>query len=213
MSPNLKRAIDCVYSGFANVARPKRVDACPCCLDSKEISTLLSKDLREITPPELSGYASSVFLTVGSEEDFAYFLPRILEILVTDESWWPDPEVVGRAIGTYTWKRFTGAEQAVLAHFFDTVLEDLVSASEVDGYTLDSWLCCSSHFLPKWKEYLSLVEKTPLALTRLYEWHSEELARGAIANGFWDDSPRKSEFFVWIKGLIEAGEIQSAYGL
>jgi hypothetical protein len=157
MTPELTRAIENIYSVFENVERPKVIDACPCCLADDEISTLLSKRIREITPNELSGYASSVFLTVGAEEDFRYFLPRILEILSTESSWWPDPEVVGRALGTYSWDRFTLSEQTVLGAFFGEVFNQLVSAPKIDGGELDSWLCCSSHIVPNWDGYLEVI--------------------------------------------------------
>lgn len=213
MTPKLQQAVERTYAAFAGVSRPKHIEACPCCLGTTEKCTLLSKRLREITADEMSGYASSVFLTVGSERDFHYFIPRILEILVTEPCWWPDPEVVGRALGTFGWGKFSEAEQEVLLEYFSAVIEDLLGAAEVDGYALDSWLCCSSHVVPAWTEYLWLVAKTPLALTALYEWHAKELARGTLANGFWQDSPRNAEFFDWIRGLVDSGEIQSAYGL
>ncbi len=213
MSPQLQNAIQNLYTGFADVKEPTRIEACPCCLSEDEIGILLSKSLRQITPRELSGYASSVFLTVGSEKDFRYFLPRILENLVSECSWWPDPEVVGRAVGTFSWDAFTPAQQALIVQFFDVVMHDLVSAEEVDGLAINSWLCCCSHFVPQWANYLSLVETTPPALKALYECHSKAFARGATGNGFWNDSPKKPEYLDWIRGLMEEDKIRSLYGL
>src|SRR5690348_15560227 len=100
MNASFQEAIEGVYEAFRDVPRPKSVEGSSCCIDEKGISVLLSKPLRELSPDDLTHYASSVFLTVGAVEDFLYFLPRILEILATESGWWPDPEVVTRAIHT-----------------------------------------------------------------------------------------------------------------
>jgi hypothetical protein len=80
----LRKTIDAVYAAFASVPKPLRIDGCACCVDENEVTVLLTKPLREISPSALSSYASSVFLTVGDKQDFRYFLPRILEISVSD---------------------------------------------------------------------------------------------------------------------------------
>ena len=94
----MNQSIDVLYDAFAAVPKPTAIDACSCCVDADEIATLLTNPLRDISPDELSVYASKVFLTVGAESDFRYFVPRIFEILATESGWWPDPEVVGRAL-------------------------------------------------------------------------------------------------------------------
>ncbi|HEY4248453.1 MAG TPA: hypothetical protein VGM64_16520 [Lacunisphaera sp.] len=111
MTSALTEVVENVYAVFASVPRPRKIEGCPCCIEDKEVDVLLAKPLREISPQELSSYASSVFLTVGCEEDFHYFLPRILEITVTDPGWWPHIEVTGRALGTAQWLKWPDAEK------------------------------------------------------------------------------------------------------
>ena len=96
----LSDAIEALYQAFAVMPKPKHIDGCPCCIDRKETGVLLGKALRTITPEEMASYASSAFLTVGEVADYLYFLPRIIEITATEPSWWPDPEVTGRAMLT-----------------------------------------------------------------------------------------------------------------
>ncbi len=67
-------------------------------MTSEEVEVLLGKPLRDLSPDELSSYSSSALLTVGLPEDYLYYLPRILEISIRDDSWWPDIEVSARAI-------------------------------------------------------------------------------------------------------------------
>lgn len=213
MTQNAQAAITGLYASFASARRPVRIEACPCCVDEKSLCTLLGKELRAITPDEMSSYASAVFLTVGAIEDFHYFLPRILEILATEPGWWPDPEVVGRALGTYGWDQFQSREQESLAAFFDVVVDGFISTPDVDGHRLDSWLCCSSYIIPNWEKYLDCVEHTTRALLGLYEWHATALARGRLTNGFWADSPKKDVFTQWLMKLVQTGAVNAAYGL
>lgn len=187
-----------LYEAFSVEPRPAAIEACPCCMDPGEICTLISIPLREISPQELSSYASSVFLTVGAEADFRYFLPRILEIMVTTCGWWPDPEVVGRALGTLIWDKFTGDEQLAIVHYFDAAFDALLGARDLDGYAIDSWMCCASHVYPSWISLLGKVLARPEALFALFDWHSAALRRGELSNGFWDDSPKKDSFREWL---------------
>jgi hypothetical protein len=46
-------------------------------MGAAEICTLLTRNLASITPEEISAYAAKVFLTVGAEADFHYFLPAL----------------------------------------------------------------------------------------------------------------------------------------
>ncbi len=117
--PELPRAINSLYTTFAGVPRPRHIDGCDCCIDKKDIPNLLATPLRELTPNQLSSYASSVFLTVGSEADFRYFLPRILEIAVTQEGWWPDWEVIGRSLTNGHWLEWATPEKAAIIAVLD----------------------------------------------------------------------------------------------
>src|SRR5580704_16052492 len=126
MNSQLQTAIENVYAAFKDIPKPQSVDGCPCCIDEKGISILLTKPLRELSPDDLTHYAASVFLTVGSVEDFLFFLPRILEILALNSEWWPDPEVVGRALltsGFHTWP--SNKSQAV-SNYFDAKINELL---------------------------------------------------------------------------------------
>ena len=60
---------------------------------------LLSYDVKSVPADVLSPYASSALLTVGSVDDYMFFIPRILHTHVINESFWPDPAISGRAIG------------------------------------------------------------------------------------------------------------------
>jgi hypothetical protein len=84
MKINVTEALDSVYQTFSVKKPPRTIAACYCCIGQSEVDELLKTPLRRITSSQMSGYASSVFLTSGSELDFRYFLPRILEISIRD---------------------------------------------------------------------------------------------------------------------------------
>ena len=112
---------------FSTIAKPQHIDGCPCCIDKKEIVVLLAKSLRTITPKELSPYASSAFLTVGERTDYLYFLPRILEISATDTSWWPDPEVTGRAIRSSNTDLWNEAQLSCLKKYLEVLIGSFIA--------------------------------------------------------------------------------------
>src|SRR5882762_1635090 len=98
MNTEIQAAIEALYAAFSDAPKPMIIEGCPCCIERKDVDVLLTTPLRQITPDQLTNYAASVFLTVGSIEDFLYLLPRILEISACDPSWWPDPEVISGAL-------------------------------------------------------------------------------------------------------------------
>jgi hypothetical protein len=212
MTAALEKAIAGLYETFAREQKPSIIDGCPCCLDEKDIDVLLQKPLRSLTSEDLSSYAQSAFLTVGSEEDFKYFLPRILEILVVEDGWWPSPEVVGRAIANSNWEHFSTAQQNALSSYFLEVLIKLIE--EKNGWSIDTWVCGIARAVPDLKPYLALIEKSPQALVAFYRENSESVNNGTLSNSFWDNtSPNEKLLLTWFQSDRIKDLINVAYGL
>jgi hypothetical protein len=127
--------------------------------------------------------------------------------------WWPDPEIVGRALGTYGWTNFTKDEQAALSDFFDSVLTVNINSPDPDGSFIDSWLCATSNFYPFWDNYLEIILNKPKALIALYECHSKTLSRNRLADGFWHDSQNMQAFINWLNSETVKLTIMNSYGL
>lgn len=218
-APDLPRAINSLYTAFAAVPRPRHIDGCDCCIDQKGIPALLTKPLRELTPDELSSYASSVFLTVGSEADFRYFLPRILEVAVTQEGWWPDWEVIGRALSDGHWLEWAAQEKVAIIAVLDAAFAERCErkgrlGDGLDGSGLDSLLCCLSLASLDLAPYLARLAARPPAVLALYSWHAKELTAGRLANEFWSDAPKGATQVVnWFRSLEVASIISEAYGV
>uniref|UniRef100_B8HWE9 Uncharacterized protein n=1 Tax=Cyanothece sp. (strain PCC 7425 / ATCC 29141) TaxID=395961 RepID=B8HWE9_CYAP4 len=88
LPPKVESAIRDLYAAFSHVERPVEVDACPCCISLEELEAIQTKPLGELTTDDLYNYSHNALLNVGNEEDFRYFLPRILEILAQYPEWW-----------------------------------------------------------------------------------------------------------------------------
>ncbi len=83
---NLYEALDAVYDAFSVQLRPKQIVHEPYELQAGEVKQLLSWPLRELSPGLMRSYLFDALYTVGTWEDFRYFLPRLLEVFIFDES-------------------------------------------------------------------------------------------------------------------------------
>jgi hypothetical protein len=208
----LRQAINALYAAFASVPKPKTITGCPCCIEDKDIPVLLSQPLRDLMPEELSSYASSVFLTIGDEEDFRYFVPRILEISATDPSWWPDPEVVARTLADARWQEWPVAQKEAVARVWDERFTELIEAAE--GSELDSWLCGLARTGLALTSFLARLSRSPTATLALYGWHANEIVEHRLANGFWDDAPQgRKEVVDWFHSPKISRLILDNYGV
>jgi hypothetical protein len=183
MSP-LEDAIEGLYRAFRATPKPRHIDGCPCCIDRKEIGVLVGKSVRLITPQELSSYASSAFVTVGDVADYLYFLPRILEITATDSSWWPDPEVTGRAIRSANPDSWTDSQRTALYDYLKAVVSYALQPGHY--HELDSWMCAIGRMKFDVRPFLNEIAKCPEAVLDYFETNADSLPRNKLANAFWE---------------------------
>jgi len=213
MKTPLQAAIESVYRAFSDVTRPPSIKGCPCCLTEKQICILLAKPLRVLSPDELTNYAESVLLTVGAIEDFIYFLPRILEILVTDSDWWPNPEVVLRRMKEAGFQEWPAGRKLSVLSCFKEIISELLSR-EGDGYELDSWICALGNLQTDLGSYLQKIVANPPRLIEYYEVNSQPLTFGRLNNSFWNEAIAAEKTVVeWFKSAEIVGLINQQYGL
>lgn len=209
--PDIPTAVESLYRAFAAVPRPRHIDGCPCCIDRKEVGVLLGKGLRSVTPAELSTYASSAFLTVGDGADYLYFLPRILEVTATEPSWWPDPEVTGRAIRSAKPDSWTVHRRAALSGYLEAVIDAAIAGR--DYYRLDSWVCAAGRMGLDVRPYLETISQSPAAVLGYFEVNAESLPRGGLANAFWEPPcPAHDAVVDWFHNPAIARVPFEAYG-
>ena len=119
MQATLEAAVDGVYAAFAKWSRPTAIDHCSHCVGPDEVERLLAaKPLREIPAETLRFYAVDVLSTAGSVADFRYYLPRILQIAVSDGfDGWPDHDVVIGKLVLAAWRGWPAQEQQAVSAF------------------------------------------------------------------------------------------------
>jgi hypothetical protein len=209
---SLAKTLEALYAAFGDVRKPSKIDGCPCCLDQNEICTLISKPLRDLTGGELASYSESAFLTVGSTEDYLYFLPRIVEIGCVEGGWWPDLEITGRAIGETKPFEWPGHRQKALTDFLHAVLQTAIE--EEDGGGIDGLVCTIARMGLDVTPFLQRIETATDALLAYYERNSQELTKSKLGNAFWDkETPGFNVVLEWFKCHRVSQLIQGAYGL
>jgi hypothetical protein len=186
----LGNALEAVYRAFARPV-PEVITGCPCCISTRGIDILLTTPLRELTGQQLWRYVSGAFLTVGGEDDFRYFLPRILDIAVSDPGNSNEPEIVIGKLSLAEWRAWSATEQGVLEEFLDAWFEwalarDLAEVGKGwTGTEAESVLCGAARAglpLQRWLIHLN----DPIAAPVLADW-KERFPNQLSA--FWEDAP------------------------
>lgn len=135
----LDEAIEHLYDVFAHEPKPSIIDACPCCLNAEELQVLLQTPLRQLPSDQLSKYAAKVFLTAGSEADYRYLLPRILDLSLHGAFSWPDHEVVGESLANAQWSLWPTQLRDSITQAFLAALEQAIPNNS--GWEVDELIC------------------------------------------------------------------------
>lgn len=121
---SLDDATELLYGAFRDVPRPHRVEGCPHCVGADEDLALVSRPLRELSAEDLSRYAVKAVSTWGTEADFRYFAPRVLDLTASGAMAWPGFEIVCGKLdqaGLRTWTQRPAIEEFLRAFWTATL--------------------------------------------------------------------------------------------
>ncbi|MFC5005445.1 hypothetical protein ACFPIJ_47400 [Dactylosporangium cerinum] len=212
MNRELTAAIDTLYDTFAAVPRPTGIDACPGCFGADDARDLLRPvPLRSLPATALAHYAMHVGLTAGAADDFRHFLPRMLEVSVTDGFGGPEvgfvyPEVdafVGRLRFT-GWTTWDPAEQTAVREFLAAFWHDVLTTDPDWTFSADEVLCgignAEDDLTPYLATWAALLPAThPAAHLR------QPLARQHV-NAFWHGrAAQLAQVAAWLAGPPTVG--------
>ena len=205
--------LDALYSAFSDVPKPTRIQACPCCLNEKEICTLLSKPLRELSEVELSSYSGSAFLTVGTQVDYLYFLSRIIEIACLHKGQCsPDFEITGRAVGETCPAEWPEHRKTALLDVLHATLQNAID--DENGDVIDQLICAMAKMGVNIAPFLLAVETSSSAVLAYYERNSRSLVKSKLGNSFWERAlPGFNEVIKWFQSPKVVQIIFDGYGL
>lgn len=213
MHQDLITALDALYREFATYSAPRWVRACACCHEPEEgapsppagfdrdQTVMLTAPgngtpLRQLSTEDLFWYADEAPNLVGSEPDWKHYLPRILELTVSNDPLdWLDAEIViGRLAGwpSTPWLEWPSHEIGAVRDLLHGYWIDTLSSLHDDGGDrVDSALCAISLVEPSIDWYLSewaTFTRTRAArnLVGFLQFNLVKLTKGLLANPFWD---------------------------
>ncbi|MDZ4287478.1 MAG: hypothetical protein U0984_05950, partial [Prosthecobacter sp.] len=154
--------------------------------------------MRELTQEHLSGYAFSVFYTVGDRPDFEYLFPRILELATQDSDFGIDREIVFKRPGLAGWPAWRNDRRQAFQSYLDAVIASFGDHPWTDESELDSYVCslgfCVDDLAPRLNVFLRDTPTAAANLILFYEANSRELPKRRLSNAYREkDQPNKEQ--------------------
>jgi hypothetical protein len=132
----LHQAIERLYDVFERYPLKDKIDACDHCVDPEDHERLRSKPLRELSVDDLEKYSFKAMTTWGEAEDFKHFLPRLFELIASDQGGFIAEWVIGWKLELAEWQLWPEAERdalrAYLAALWGCVVREYESRVSVD---------------------------------------------------------------------------------
>lgn len=125
MTNELKKSIETLYITFSIYPFPSAIIGCPCCVSDTDKAKIHNKQIRQLSEDDLSRYTFKAMTTWGNENDFKYYLPRILELLSTTD-FIVDTFIVLGKLNYGKWTTWTIDEQLVIKQFLLAWWEDMI---------------------------------------------------------------------------------------
>jgi hypothetical protein len=210
----LDAAIEALYPAFAgHRLRPWTEPCLECCATREEEAALHAVPVRELTKATLQPYAANAMTTWGDERELRYFIPRLLEIVATEDFGWPDPEVLVRALRDASWTAWPERERSSVAAFL-TAWWRFTLASPDAVHDVDVVLCAIGRAVPDMAPYLDAwdADDRRVATDHLVALLNDhwEPDRKRLANAFWDCPDREDQVVRWLTSAAVAERIADA---
>jgi hypothetical protein len=149
----LDSSIEGLYSAFLRDSFPAATaERSPYAgISDAEVAKLRSRPLRELMASDLDRYVRSALTTWGGVEQFKYFLPRILELIVRSPG--SIDALVFEKLDAAEWRSWPRQEQDAITRYLDALWRwalaagpDVIDAGEIlrgiglAGHDLQPWL-------------------------------------------------------------------------
>ena len=219
-------AIEDLYLVFRRYGLRSRLDACPCCTTDADQARIHSRSLRALTPDDLEHYVSKAMTTWGDEDDFRHFLPRVLELAVSNDSIsFVNTEIILDRLAYAGWRDWPGAEQAAVESFLSLrwriglTQEPRSSLGDSDSeFDADAWLCGIAltglditPYIDAWRG------RGPVStighVVALLETNPHLLTDGRLGNVFWEGTNEASvcaeQMRRWLSSCLDDADFQA----
>ena len=220
ITPELEVAIQGLYQAFPSRQLKTVMRGCPCCADFAELRRLSLTPLLDLGRAELESYSWDAIWTVGSENDYRHFAPRLLELMVREDAF--EPEVVAKKLIVAGWRSWSQAEQSAIEDFFSAYWDATLLIDSV-WYSASDALCVLGNAFEDLKPFLArwLATTEPTALKQLVLFagaESSNASQGFLQQPFWGERQKQmKQVAAWLcspetLGILEDRWLADTYG-
>ena len=193
-----------LYRVFKPYQARRHPEGCPCCVSDADKRRLFSKPLEKLSADDLGRFAWKALTTWGSVEDLKHFLPRLMDLIVTDDCAPFEREVLFGKLRLAEWRTWSDNESQAVQKFMDAAWWDCLTA-EAGSVWLDELLCGLGNAVEDMKPYLHIWIESKLTtgyehFVQFIDWNSATLLkRRHLSNSFWSDAePQMVQVVDWL---------------
>jgi len=183
--------IEKLYSAFSHVEKPKKIIGCwaGCCMSTAEGDRLLRQDIRSSSHHLIKDLAADCLLTIGDEQAFEYYLPRMMELTIDNPEFINLPASFLRRISEAGISKWTKLQQKEVLRAIMPPIHHLFL--ENDLYLLDEWLVGFCYLPYDAQLLLEIFEKNKFSdlKKKFVKSHIKSMKKGRMEGPWWDDVP------------------------
>lgn len=194
MTTELHDAIAGLYREFGDAPLSHALVGCDCCHNPSELAHLAATPPSKLSLEDVENFSISLLNTVGDEEDFKHFFPRLFELAVADLFSGPDFQLIGEKLTQAKWKEWPAPQHAAVLRALEALWGTLeVTEHEISSvYSIVCGIALAKldilPLLAAWAKADGTVSKANLS--SFMEYNRESLSsKRRLAGAYWDASP------------------------
>jgi len=191
----LLKAIERLYTTFAPYPLHQYVEGCPCCVSSSDQANIRSKPLRSLIERDIGRYAAKALTTWGTVADFKHFLPRLLELVITDPVF--NEAILASKLQRAQWYQWPRHEREAIDAYLMALWHYVLLCDDPRclGRSVDDWVTFIggvvddlSPFLTLWQDSAATTARRHLA-SFVCDNSDTLLGKNKLGSVWWKDRP------------------------
>ena len=212
-------SIENLYRTFKRYRPSEGFHSCSHCVSETADAELKEKSLSELTCNDIGRYAFKAMTTWGTVEDFKHFLPRILDLIVTNDDFPIDIEVAIGKLAYGEWRSWPAKERIAIEQFLEAWWKNVLSRPLSDS-TLslaDEVLCSLAQVNEDIESYLAHWDsrsdiESSLHLAAFVDWNFNSIyAEDRIDGAFWEKEITMRQAVEWLRRPATRERLESHF--